>query len=86
MRNHDAIFTPDGKYVVLTTRNKAVLPDCENPAKPGPDEYIMDGSLMLYEVATKKFIGESVSVCGSCHTVEGIDEHAVLCGLDAVYL
>ena len=83
--NHDAMFTPDGKYVIATSRSKAVLPDCENPEKPGPDEYIMDGALKLYDVNAKAFIGEAVSVCGACHTTEGVEEHAVLCGLDAVW-
>lgn len=83
--NHDAMFTPDGKYIIATSRSKAVLPECENPAKPGPDEYIMDGTLKLYDVAAMKFIGQSTSVCSACHQTEGIEEHAVLCGLDAIY-
>ena len=83
--NHDAIFTPDSKYVIATSRAKAVLPECDNPQKPGPDEYIMDGTLMLYDVAAKGFIGEAVSVCATCHEAEGIEEHAVLCGLDATW-
>lgn len=83
--NHDAIFTPDGKYIIATSRSKAVLPDCENPEKPGPDEYIMDGRLKLYDVAAKKFIGESISVCTACHQTEGVEEHAVLCGIDAKF-
>lgn len=81
--NHDAIFTPDGKYVIATSRSKAVLANCENPAKPGPDEYIMDGRLKLYDVAAQKFVGEPLSVCNTCHSQEGVEEHAVLCGLDA---
>lgn len=81
--NHDAIFTPDGKYIIATSRSKAVLADCANPDKPGPNEYIMDGALKLYDVAAKKFVGESSSVCGTCHAKEEIQEHAVLCGLDA---
>nr|MBF0222556.1 hypothetical protein [Desulfobulbaceae bacterium] len=83
--NHDAMFTPDGKYVIATARSKALLPNCQDPEKPGPDEYIMDGTLKLYDVAAKKFIGESISVCSACHQTEGIEEHAVLCGLDAIY-
>jgi hypothetical protein len=39
-KNHDAMFTPDGKYVVATLRPKALLPNCENP-KSG--EFVMDG-------------------------------------------
>jgi len=81
--NHDAMFTPDGKYVIATARAKAVLPDCENPEKPGPDEYIMDGRIKLYDVAAKKFIGKPTSVCATCHQTEGVEEHAVLCGIDA---
>jgi len=83
--NHDAIFTPDSKYVIATSRSKAVLPDCENPDKPGPDEFIMDGMLKLYDVSAKKFIGKSLSVCSACHQTEGVEEHAVLCGLDAKF-
>jgi DNA-binding beta-propeller fold protein YncE len=83
--NHDAIFTPDGKYVIATSRTKAVLPECKDPGKPGPDEYIMDGTLKLYDVAAKKFVGSGLSVCNACHQTEGIEEHAVLCGLDAIY-
>ena len=83
--NHDGIFTPDGKYVILTARSKAVLADCENPEKPGPNEYIMDGSLMLYDVAAQNIIGEGASVCSACHTQEGVEEHAVLCGIDAKF-
>lgn len=83
--NHDAIFTPDSKYVIVTSRSKAVLPDCENPDKPGPDEYIMDGRLRLYDVAAKAFVGDSVSVCNTCHQTEGVEEHAVLCGIDGNY-
>lgn len=81
--NHDAIFTPDSKYVIATSRSKAVLPDCANPEKPGPNEFVMDGMLKLYDVAAKKFVGESTSVCATCHKQEGVGEHAVLCGLDA---
>jgi hypothetical protein len=83
--NHDAIFTPDGKYVIATQRTKAVTADCKNPEKPGPDEYLMDGELRLYDVSAKQFVGKAVSVCAACHQVEGVEEHAVLCGLDAAW-
>lgn len=84
---HDAIFTPDDRYVIASSRTKRVSEDCETPSKPGPDEYLMDGHLMLYDVKAGKFIGKSTSVCLACHDEElGTDEdapHAVLCGLDA---
>lgn len=83
--NHDAIFTPDGKYVILTSRTKALLPNCEDPQKPKSDEFIMDGHLLLYDVEKKQLVGESISVCATCHKQEDIEQHAVLCGLDAVF-
>ena len=81
--NHDAIFTPDGKYIIATSRTKSPSPDCVDPAKPKEGEFTMDGQLKLYDVAAKKFVGEPTSVCLSCHNKEGVEEHAVLCGLDA---
>lgn len=81
--NHDAIFTPDDRYVILTLRNKRVTGECEDPTNPKSDEYLMDGTLQLYDVAAKKLIGKQTSVCLACHDKEGIEEHAVLCGLDA---
>jgi hypothetical protein len=83
--NHDAIFTPDGKYVIATSRTKVPNADCATPENPGPNEFLMDGTLMLYDVAAKKFIGKEVSVCATCHKEEGVDAHAVLCGLDATW-
>ncbi len=84
---HDAIFTPDDRYVIATSRTKRVSDDCETPLKPGPDEYLMDGHLKLYDVKAGKFIGKSTSVCLACHDNEiGTDDdapHAVLCGFDA---
>lgn len=80
--NHDAMFTPDGKYIIATSRTKAVGDSCENPQKPKDGEFTMDGQLKLYDVAAKKFIGGPTSVCQACHKAEGIEEHAVLCGLD----
>jgi hypothetical protein len=82
-QNHDAMFTPDGKYVIATSRSKAVSADCKDPEKPKEGEFIMDGHLKLYDVAAQKWVGESTSVCLSCHDKEGITEHAILCGLDA---
>jgi hypothetical protein len=43
----------------------------------------MDGHLKIYDVAAKKFIGEPTSVCLTCHDEQGVEEHAILCGLDA---
>ena len=83
---HDAIFTPDGKYVIATSRTKAVLPDCKTPDAPVDGEWRMDGQLKLYDVEAKKFVGKPTSACLSCHDKEiGTDAgapHAVLCGLD----
>ncbi len=83
---HDAIFTPDGKYVIATSREKRVLEGCVDPNKPAKDEFLMDGTLKLYDVEAKKFIGKTASVCLACHDEElGTGEdavHAVLCGLD----
>jgi len=83
---HDAIFTPDSKYVIATSRSKNVFPDCADPLHPKPDEFLMDGHLKLYNVAEKKFTGKSTSTCLACHDEmlgRGEDAvHAVLCGLD----
>jgi hypothetical protein len=81
--NHDNIFTPDGKYIVATSRWKAVGPECEDPKKPKAGEFTMDGVLKLYDVNKKRFIGEHTSACLTCHNEEGVEEHAILCGLDA---
>jgi hypothetical protein len=80
--NHDAMFTPDGKYIIATSRTKSIGLTCDNPQKPKDGEFTMDGQLKLYDVAAKKFIGGPTSVCQACHKPEGIEEHAVLCGLD----
>lgn len=82
-QNHDAIFTPDDRYVVLTVRTKVLSPDCKDPENPASDEYTMDGQLRLYDVQAKKLVGKPTSVCLACHNEEGIEQHAVLCGLDA---
>ncbi len=98
--NHDAIFTPDSKYVIATSRTKSLVggnyektnrkhSECagEQSSKKelGPDDYFMDGQLKLYDVAAKKFVGTPTSVCLACHNEEGVEQHAVLCGLDAVW-
>ncbi|MEW6426534.1 MAG: hypothetical protein AB1568_00720 [Thermodesulfobacteriota bacterium] len=83
---HDAIFTPDSKYVIATSRTKAVLPDCKTPDTPADGEWRMDGQLKLYDVSAKQFIGKPTSACLACHDKEIGTEagapHAVLCGLD----
>jgi len=83
---HDAIFTPDGKYVIATSRTKAILPDCKTPDAPADGEWRMDGQLKLYDVSAQKFVGKATSTCLACHDKEiGTDKgapHAVLCGLD----
>lgn len=94
--NHDAIFTPDGKYIIATSRTKVKREigaklSLENPypnAKQDDkvavgDEYLMDGQLKLYDVAARKFIGRPTSVCMACHNKEQVEENAVLCGIDA---
>ena len=82
-QNHDAMFTPDGRYVIATSRTKQAGLECENPEKPKEGEYTMDGQLKLYDVAARKFVGKPTSVCLACHEKEGVEEHAILCGLDA---
>lgn len=95
--NHDALFTPDGKYVIATSRTKTLATgnaktiSMENfgcteevaPENLGSDEFTMDGQLKLYDVAAKKFVGQATSACLACHNEEGLEAHAVLCGLDA---
>lgn len=83
---HDAIFTPDSKYVMITTRTKAVLPGCKDPEKPADGEWRMDGQMRLFDVTAKKMIGKASSTCLKCHDEQlGTGEdapHAILCGLD----
>jgi len=96
--NHDGIFTPDSKYVIATSRTKVLTsgnagkinmknPSCAAEIAPkgtlGPNDYIMDGQVKLYDVAARKFIGRATSVCMPCHKKEGMDDHAVLCGIEA---
>ncbi len=82
-QNHDAIFTPDGKFIIATSRTKQIGPECEDPKAPKAGEFTMDGHLKLYDVASKQFVGEPTSACLTCHNEEGVEEHAILCGLDA---
>jgi hypothetical protein len=71
--NHDIMPTPDGKYAIMTLRQKA--PDFE-----GNDS--VDGTLLLYDIDARKTVGKSASVCFKCHKENGIGK-AILCGLDA---
>lgn len=82
---HDAMFTPDGKYIVATSRSKRLIEGVKvaDPNKPAQGEFLMDGHLKLYDVANKKWVGKSTSVCLSCHDQEEMESHAVLCGLEA---
>lgn len=70
---HDIMPTPDGKYAVITLREKAK--DFE-----GNDS--VDGTLQLYDIEAMETVGKTSSVCFSCHKGEGIGK-AILCGLDA---
>jgi hypothetical protein len=70
---HDIMPTPDGKYAVITMREKAK--DFE-----GNDS--VDGTIQLYDIGAMKTVGNSSSVCFACHKGEGIGK-AILCGLDA---
>lgn len=83
---HDAIFTPDGQYIIATSRSKRVNKgtECADPNKPAKGEFLMDGHLKLYDVENKKWVGKSTSVCLACHDQEDdLESHAVLCGVDA---
>jgi hypothetical protein len=70
--NHDILPTPDGKYAIMTLREKAK--DFE-----GNDS--VDGTLLLYDIEGRKTVGKSASVCFACHKGEGIGK-AILCGID----
>jgi hypothetical protein len=70
---HDIMPTPDGKYAVITLREKAK--DFE-----GNDS--VDGTVLLYDIEARKTVGKTASVCFACHKGEGIGK-AILCGLDA---
>jgi len=72
--NHDAMPTPDGKYALLTLRQKINIPATEDT--------IVDGTLQLYDLKAKKMVGEPVSVCYACHKDMGIKGNAILCGID----
>ncbi|MEW6108930.1 MAG: hypothetical protein AB1632_07175 [Nitrospirota bacterium] len=71
--NHDIMPTPDGKYAVMTLREKI---------KDKDGKEIVDGTVLLYDVEARKTIGKTASVCYDCHKNVG-QGMAVLCGLDA---
>jgi len=82
---HDAQTTADDKYAMLTVRTVTAGCDADGKAitKDGKGVDITDGTLMLYDVAGKKLMSKSVSVCLGCHKGMGLgDKNAVLCGLD----
>ena len=70
--NHDILPTPDGKYAIMTLREKA---------KDFAGKDSVDGTLLLYDVEARKTVGGTVSVCFACHNEEGVGK-AILCGLD----
>jgi len=70
---HDIMPTPDGKYAVMTLREKS---------KDFKGEDSTDGTILLYDIEARKTVGNSASVCFACHKGEGIGK-AILCGLDA---
>ncbi|GAB4389359.1 MAG: hypothetical protein Kow0025_14240 [Thermodesulfovibrionales bacterium] len=73
-QTHDAMFTDDAAYAVMTLRTKPYS---------GADASKMDGELQLYDVAAGQAVGNSVSVCNGCHTSFGLGVlNATLCGLD----
>ncbi|MCF8056952.1 MAG: hypothetical protein K9K37_09975 [Desulfocapsa sp.] len=86
---HDGMFTPDSKYVIVTSRAKRIKPGVtpKDPKKPADTEFLMDGTLMVYDMKAGAFTGKATSACLSCHDEElGTGEdavHAILCGLDA---
>lgn len=72
---HDAMPTPDGRYVVMPVRKMVAAPGTEG-------KELMDGLLMLYDVGTRKLVNKPVSVCAACHAQIGLHTSAVLCGVD----
>ena len=88
--NHDLMPTPDGKFALLTIRDKNTQ-GCDAEGKPVMDKegkpvVITDGMLQLYDFGAKKIVGKPDSVCFGCHKGMGLgDKAAILCGLDANY-
>jgi hypothetical protein len=68
---HDALFTSDAQYALMTLWVKA-----NDPTKPAN----RDGRIQLYDVVNEKTISEPVSVCNDCHGHTRFD--SALCGLD----
>ncbi len=82
--NHDAQPTPDGKYVILTLRTN--IPAIGADGKEIADKKITDGTIQIYDVDAKKFLGKLASVCFDCHKGIGLgDKASVLCGLDTAF-
>lgn len=72
--NHDAFPTPDGKFAVLTLRQKGKFEGCDEP--------IQDGLIQLFDLEKKQLVGGAVSVCHDCHKDAGIKKDAILCGAE----
>lgn len=72
---HDAMPTPDGRYVILPVRRMVA-------GKGTEGRELMDGLLMLYDVGARKLYNKPVSVCAGCHEPIGLQTSAVLCGVD----
>jgi hypothetical protein len=70
--NHDILPTADGKYAVMTLREKG-------------GKGVVDGTLLLYDIEARKTIGKTVSVCLACHKDAGATSKAILCGLDGLW-
>ena len=72
---HDAMPTPDGRYVIMAIRKMVAAPGTEG-------KELMDGFLMLYDVGARKIVNKPVSVCAGCHEKIGLHSTAMLCGVD----
>lgn len=72
--NHDAFPTPDGKYAVITLRQKDKWEGCEDP--------INDGKIQLFDIENKKILGGAESVCYACHKDADVKKDAILCGVE----
>jgi len=71
-QNHDAMFTSDGKYVIMTLRTKPYS---------GGNASKMDGEIQLYDVSSGQAVGSSISVCNACHG-QSTPRNSALSGLD----
>lgn len=72
---HDAMPTPDGKYVIMAVRKQI-------PSTAGDGKKITDGVLMLCDVGARKVVNETASVCVSCHQQLQLHATSLLCGVD----